>query len=82
MIIQFVPSLTNNAHAPSVAGRIAVPAAVSSIGATFEAAEITVCACIVFTIISRPLQVDAVGSVIVIVPARLQIMYLTPFATV
>lgn len=54
MIIQFVPSLTSKAHAPSVAGRIAVPAVFPSIGTTFEDALITVFAVIVLMVISAP----------------------------
>jgi hypothetical protein len=52
MMIQFVPSETSVAQAPSVAGRIAVPAAPPVKGTTFDALELTDRFSVVFIIIS------------------------------
>ncbi len=82
MTTQLVPSERKSAHAPSVAGSIAVPAPLSSIGTTFDDADITVCARIVLTVSSRPVHSLAVGSVSVIVPARSQIMWPASAVTV
>lgn len=59
MTIQFVPSLTSRAHLPAVSAKIAVPAVAVSSGTTFDDAEITVNAAMVFRLISRPGQPEA-----------------------
>ena len=61
---------------------MAVVSAPPSSGLMLVALLITVWACMVFTIISRPVQLDAVGSVSVTVPARLHISQLVVSATV
>jgi len=71
---QSVPSLFNVAHLPAVAARIAVPGVALSIGTTFEEAETTVNAAIVFMVTILPSHVDAAGRVIVHVAAQLKIM--------
>jgi hypothetical protein len=45
MTTQFVPSDTTVAHAPTVAGKIAVPNVALLIGATLLDADTKVCAC-------------------------------------
>jgi hypothetical protein len=81
--IQLVPSQTSNAHAPSVAGRIAVPAEPPSRGTTLDDADITVNAWIVEITRMRPALEAAAGSVIVLGDEpRLEMMNVTPAATV
>ena len=65
MICQFVPSETSVAHAPSVAGKIAVPAASPVLGTTLLDAETTVWAVITLIVNSRPVHEDAAGRVTV-----------------
>ena len=78
-----MPSLTSVAHLPAVALRIAVPAEPPASGTTTPGdGQTTVFAVIVFTIISRPVQSEAVGKVSVIVPLPLQIIQLVVSATV
>ena len=66
MTIQSVPSHTKVHQAPTVAGRIAVPAVFESIGLTLLDALMTVKAARFFSMISRPALVAAVGKVTVI----------------
>jgi hypothetical protein len=82
MVTQFVPSLTSVHHEPAVAGRIAVAAVSVSIGLTLELALITVYAAIFLIISSLPVQLDAVGRVIVIVAVPFIINQFSVAATV
>jgi hypothetical protein len=82
MMTQLVPFDTNSAHAPSVAGKIAVPAASPSIGTTLDVLDITVCAWMVLIVNSRPSQLAALGKVIVVDALLLTISHVTPSATV
>jgi hypothetical protein len=49
----------------------------SPIAITFELADTTVCACTVLIVISRPVQLDAAGSVIVVDALLLTISHVT-----
>ena len=74
MMTQLVPSDTKVAQFPTTAKRIAVPAVVLSIGTTLLEAEFTNCGCIFFTVIYRPVQLEAAGSVSVMAEPLLLLM--------
>lgn len=81
MITQLVPLDTSSAHAPSVAGSIAVPAVPLSIGTTLDEPDITVCAWMVLMVISRPSQSAALGRVIVVDDERSTIIHVSSEST-
>ena len=74
MIIQLVPSDTKVAQLPITPKMIAVPAVVLPIGTTLLDAEFTNCGCIFFTVIYRPVQLEAAGSVSVMAEPLLLLM--------
>jgi hypothetical protein len=80
MITQLELSLTKVAHLPAVAERIAVETEPPIRGTTLLEADITL-AWIVFNIISRPVQEDAVGKVTVVVAPLLTIIQFSVEAT-
>jgi hypothetical protein len=82
MMTQLVPLEYNVHQAPSVAGRIAVPAVALSIGATLEDAETTDCAWIVLNQSVLPSVIVGSGRVTVTVPARSKINLLDYSVTV
>src|SRR5262245_56708253 len=82
MTTQLEPSLCNSAHAPSVAGRMAVPAVALVLGTTLEATDTTACAWIVLIMRRRPGNAAADGSVALLVAARLEMMLVVVAATV
>jgi len=83
IIIQLVPSDTIVAQFPTTPSKIAVPAVVLSIGTTLLDADTSVWACIFLNVNSRPVQLEAAGSVTVQVEPDLLLIYqMSPLATV
>ena len=81
---QLVPSQTSCAHAPSVAGKMVLPATFPSIGTTLltPVALFTAFAVMVLIVNILPVLLAGVGNVILQVPAKFTMIYVVASPTV